>query len=135
MAIIKENFGKQIIFYPEQRKNKEIVFLPDNQITRESMMTFAENLLNKIPKKVAIPEVEIKKVISLEEMIDKLKDRVQKSLSMNFKEFSGSSLSKEEKVHTIVSFLAMLELVREGVLHVIQDNNFEDILIENRKEI
>ncbi|MFA7285330.1 MAG: segregation/condensation protein A [Candidatus Paceibacterota bacterium] len=129
---IKNNFGKRIIFAPEERKHNNVVFLPDAQITQESMMTFASTLLNKIPKKNLIPQVEIKKVISIEEMIDKLKDRIESSLSMNFREFSGvgRTVTREEKVTMIVGFLAMLELVREGILHVIQDNNFEDITIE-----
>ncbi len=129
---IKNNFGKRIIFAPQERKHTNVVFLPDNQISKESMMTFASELLNKMPVKSIHPEVEIKKVISIEEMIDKLKDRIEKSLSMNFREFSGvgNAVSREEKVTVIVGFLAMLELVREGILHVIQDNNFEDIQIE-----
>jgi segregation and condensation protein A len=132
---IKNNFGKKIIFSPQERKNTNVVFLPDNQISQESMMVLASELINKIPQKSLIPEVEIKKVISIEEMIDKLKDRIQDNLSMNFREFSGAgkAISKEEKVTVIVGFLAMLELVREGILHVIQDNNFEDILIEKGK--
>jgi segregation and condensation protein A len=129
---LKNNFGKKIIFTPQERKHTNVVFLPDNQITKDSMMVIVSNLINQIPKKSIIPEVEIKKVISLEEMIDKLKNRIQDSLSMNFREFSGvgKAFSREERVTVIVGFLAMLELVREGILHVIQDNNFEDILIE-----
>src|ERR1035437_2307689 len=35
---IKNNFGEKIIFAPLERKNEHIVFLPDNQITKDSMM-------------------------------------------------------------------------------------------------
>jgi segregation and condensation protein A len=97
------------------------------------MMTIAYDLLGKIPKKTILPEVEVKKVISLEEMIDNLKDRIEKSMSFSFKEFAGKVATKEERVNTIVTFLAMLELVREGILNVIQDNHFEDILIHKNE--
>lgn len=129
---IKNNFGKKIIFAPLERKNDILVFLPDVRITRDSMMAFANGVINKIPKKVVLTEVEVKKVISIEEMIDRLTERIQSSVSMNFKDFSGLSgqaITKEERVVVIVGFLAMLELVRTGILHVIQDNNFEDIII------
>ncbi|MCE9585173.1 segregation/condensation protein A [Candidatus Nomurabacteria bacterium] len=129
---VKEKFSKNIIFAPLERKNNLLVFLPDDQITRESMMTFAQEALNRIPKKVLLPEVEVKKVISIEEMIDKLTARIQEGLRMNFKEFAGSAQTKEERVVVIVGFLAMLELVRGGILNVIQDNNFEDIIIEKQ---
>jgi len=127
---IKSNFGQNIIFPALPRKSEVLVFLPDEQITRDSMMTFAKGVLGSIPKKTFLPEVEVKKVISLEEMIEKLTERIQNSLKINFKEFGGKATTREEKVVVIVSFLAMLELVRNGILHAVQENNFEDIVIE-----
>jgi segregation and condensation protein A len=127
---IKEKFGKKIIFSPLERKSGAVVFLPDDQITRESMMQFAHEVLGRIPKKTILSEVEVKKVISIEEMIDRLTTKIQESLSMNFKDFAGAAVTREEKVVVIVSFLAMLELVRQGILSVAQENNFEDIMIE-----
>lgn len=129
---IKNLFGKKIIFAPQERKNETIVFLPDNQITKESMMQFAQDSLVRAPKKVFLPEVEIKKVMSIESMIDKLTERIQNSLKMNFKDFTGVAVTREEKVVVIVGFLAMLELVRGGILNAIQENNFEDIMIEKQ---
>ena len=41
--------------------------------------------------------------------------------------------NKEEKIFVIVGFLAMLELVRGGILNAIQDNNFEDIIIKQHR--
>src|SRR3989344_4185467 len=44
---IKNNFGKKIIFAPQERKNElrawghtTLIFLPDEQITKKSMMSF-----------------------------------------------------------------------------------------------
>lgn len=129
---VKEKFGKKIIFAPIERKNETVVFLPDNQITKESMMQFALDTLVRVPKKVFLPEVEIKKVMSIEEMIDKLTDRIQESLKMNFSDFAGVAQTKEERVVVIVGFLAMLEMIRQGILNVTQDENFEVILIEKQ---
>jgi len=126
-------FGKEIIFAPLERKNETLVFLPDEQITKESMMTFARDALGAMPKKTFMPEVEVRKVISIEEMIEKLTDRIKQTLSMNFKDFTGVAKTREEKVFMIVGFLAMLELVRGGILHVIQDNNFADIIISKQE--
>ena len=132
---IKNNFGKKIIFGAGEIKSEILVFLPDDQITKESMMTFARDALGRIPKKIFLPEVEVKKVISIEEMIDKLTDRIQNSLKMNFKEFTGNSRTKEERIVVIVGFLAMLELVRNGILNAVQEENFEDIIIEKQELI
>lgn len=135
-AHIHELFGEHMLFAPLERKNEMLVFLPDDQITRDSMMGFAKGALGRIPKKTALQEVEVKKVISIEEMIGKLTDRIQSSLNkVNFKEFAGKAVSREEKVFVIVGFLAMLELVRQGILHAVQEENSEDIMIEKREDV
>lgn len=134
---VKNTFGKKMIFVPLERKNSVLVFLPDSQISRESMMTFAKNVLDGMPKKVSLPNVEVKTVISIEEMIDKLTERIKDSLKMNFKDFhghSGKATTREEKVVVIVGFLAMLELVRQGMIDAMQENDGGDILLEKIEE-
>ena len=130
---IKNNFGKKIIFAPQERKNRVLVFLPDNQITRESIMTFAREVLGGMPEKTILPEVEVRKVVNIEEMIERLSERIKNSLKMSFKDFSGKASTREEKVVVIVGFLAMLELVRQGIIHAVQEFDGEDIIIEKQK--
>ncbi|MEK7219245.1 MAG: segregation/condensation protein A, partial [Patescibacteria group bacterium] len=127
---IKENFGENIIFAPLERKNELLIFLPDDKITSKNMMEFARGALGSMPKKIFLPEVEVRKVVSIEEMIDNLTERIKSSIKMSFKDFAGKAVTREEKVFVIVGFLAMLELVRNGILHVIQENDFSDIIIE-----
>lgn len=136
---IKNNFGKKIIFAPLERKNNlrawghtTLVFLPDDQITKKSMMTFARNVLGSMPKKVFLPEAEVRQVVSIEEMIDKLTERIKNSLKMNFKDLHGKIFTREEKVVAIVGFLAMLELVRQGIIHAVQEKNGGDIILEKQ---
>ncbi len=131
---IKNNFARKIIFAPLERKNENIVFLPDDQVTKESMMIFAKNVLGSMPKKVSLPEVEVRKVVSIEEMIDKLTERIQNSLKVSFQDFVGKATTREEKIFMIVGFLAMLELVRNGILQAVQENDFADIIIKKREE-
>ena len=49
---------------------------------------------------------------------------------MSFKDFSR--IGKAEKVNVIVSFLAMLELVKQGIIEVSQQNKFDDIKMETK---
>jgi len=127
---VKKMFGDEMIFAPQERKNDVLVFLPDDQITRASMMTFAREALGRLPEKVTLSNVEVKKVISIEEVINKLTDRITETLKMSFKDFTGKASTREEKVFVIVSFLAMLELVRNGILHAVQEDHGDDIMIE-----
>ncbi len=132
---VKSMFGKEMIFAPLERKSEILVFLPDSQITKESMMYFAREVLGGIPKKVFLPETDVKKVISIEEMIDKLTERITSTMRMSFSDFSGKkggTHTREEKVTVIVGFLAMLELVRNGILDAVQNNHREDIIISKQ---
>ena len=54
-----------------------------------------------------------------------------RNLNMSFHEFSG--LGKAEKVTVVVSFLAMLELVKQGTIIVQQESIFSDITMETQQ--
>jgi len=70
----------------------------------------------------------VRPMVTIEEMMDRLTDRVQKALTMSFKDFAGD---KAEKVEVIVSFLALLELVKQGAVEASQYAVFGDIQISN----
>ena len=127
---IGKRYGQSIIFTKSQAKNFEVIFSPDSHTTIQNIYSGIKNVLNSLPKKERMPETVVKKVMSLEEMIDKLKDRIQTHIKTGFKEFSG--MGKSEKAHIVVSFLAMLELVKRGIIDVAQEKKFGDINIESR---
>lgn len=125
---IKERFGKEIIFEKNQTRQYDPVFSPDESMTVPGLLNSIRNVLVNLPKKEALPKAVVRKVISLEEMIGDLTERIKQSLKMSFKEFAG--VGKHEKVHVIVGFLAMLELVKQGVVSVSQEKGFDDIHME-----
>ena len=135
---INNNFGVKIIFMPNERIWSEPLFSPDPLITQDSMFVSINEVLLNVPKKVdKLPEIEIKKIINIEEIINSLTNRIQSAVNLSFKKFtegSGAENQEEAKVHVIISFLAMLELVREGIIDVIQNTSFGDIEI-NKQEI
>jgi segregation and condensation protein A len=124
---IKPMFGKNILFARGERK-LDPVFSPDEEMTVPNLFAAAMRVLQNLPKKEFLPKVIVDKVISLEEMIGNLTKRVSDNLKMSFREFSGAG--KAQRVHIIVSFLAMLELVKQGVINVTQERHFDDISME-----
>lgn len=125
---IKNQFGTQIIFQKSYTKAVDPVFAPSRDISLAALLNGIRTALASLPKKESLPKAIVKKVISLEEMIGKLTERVKTGLQMSFREFSKHG--KEEKVNVIVSFLAMLELVKQGVIMVSQEREFGDIRME-----
>lgn len=125
---IKPMFGKHMLF-PRGERRLDLVFSPDAEMTLANLLLAANRVLSNLPKKEFLPKVIVDKVVSLEEMITNLTRRVTESLKMSFKQFAGES-NKGEKVNVIVSFLAMLELVKQGIINVSQEKHFDDIQME-----
>lgn len=128
---IQKIFGKEILFEQSQHRKIEPVFSPHESMNLLSLAQAIKDVIKSLPKKENIPKAIIKKVISLEETIDNLTKRITQGLKMKFSEFS--SIHKGEKVNIIVGFLAMLELVKQGIINVTQDNDRGDIHMESKE--
>ncbi|KKU70717.1 MAG: Segregation and condensation protein A [Parcubacteria group bacterium GW2011_GWA2_47_21] len=124
---ISKNLGLSPIYNPCERPI-EPVFSPDSAITPSNLLGSIREVLKNLPKKDFLPKAIVDKVISLEEMIENLTERIKTSIKMSFREFS--KIGREKKVNVIVGFLAMLELVKQGIIQVKQEKHFEDITIE-----
>ncbi len=127
---VEKKFGKNSIYFAEESKIINPVFSPHESIKTSILKDALYGLLARIPIPQKKKEVIIKKVISMEEMIENLTTRIQGALKMSFKKFSGAGEEKTEKVNVIVSFLALLELVKQGILDAKQDTHFDDIEME-----
>lgn len=127
---IQRLFGVEMIFPQSHARPINPVFTPDQAFTLERALFSLKDLINRLPKKENLPKHVVQKVVSLEDMIGNLTKRITSSLRMSFKQFTAEH--KGEKVSVIVSFLAMLELVKEGVLHVSQEREFDDIHMETK---
>jgi segregation and condensation protein A len=131
---LKTTYGKNIIFEKSARMSRIQLFAPDPQITKEGLEESIIRVINALPKKIEIPKATIRKVVSIEDMMIKLSERVVGTLKMGFSKFAnykrGEQIEREERVNVIISFLAMLELVKQGIVTVSQSEDFDDINIE-----
>ena len=105
-------------------------FLPEPLPLAPSLDCFHEalcRLLHAQEEVVASPKpLLLEKLINLEERIAHLKEVVRARGTMFFSQWMSEHASREER---LVSFLAVLELVRMNELHVKQDDLFSDILL------
>lgn len=128
---VQELFGANMIFTPSQTMKTEPVFVPDPVFTIERALSSLHDLLSRLPKNESLPKLTVKKILTIEEMITDLTTRITGALKMSFNQFTAGH--KHEKVNVIVSFLAMLELVKQGVLNVAQEKEFADIEMETKQ--
>ena len=68
-----------------------------------------------------------KEPISLSESIGELQSFAKEHKIFSFKEFL---INQPSRLHVVVSFLAVLELMKVGAIKAVQDDNVSDILIE-----
>lgn len=125
---ITDIFGTHPSFFSEGITSDITVFAPPHNFDMQLIHSTLVGILKSLPTKEKLPATVVKKIVSLEETIQHLTERVQHNISMSFKEFS--KFGKEEKIHIVVSFLAMLELVKQGVIETRQQNHFDDIEIQ-----
>lgn len=125
---VKNMFGASVSFPKGQTRETTVVFAPSEEIKPESIFAAIRDAIMRFPKKITLPKIVVKKVVSIEDMMTRLTDRITANLKMSFRDFAG--VGKEEKVNVIVSFLAMLELVKQGVLAVTQESHGADIHME-----
>ncbi len=129
--LIGEMFFKNPSFNRRQIFSNMVVFAPSKQINIADLKSAISAVIESLPKFEKIARAVVNKVISLEEVIGNLTERIKKSISMSFKEFSG--YHKKDKVNVIVSFLAMLELVKEGIIETTQKQDYDDIEIQTKE--
>lgn len=131
--LLQRDFGKFILYTQAKRPIPEPVFSPDGQTSIGGIHNAIRRVLTNLPKPPEKkPQVQVEKIVSLEEMIDRLTTRVQNALKTSFHQFSGHGKGAA-RVEVVVSFLAMLELVKQGIVNVEQEARYADILIETER--
>jgi segregation and condensation protein A len=86
-------------------------------------------ILAEIPLVEKLEEELVKEVITLEEKISDLQRFLTEKIETSFSEIVSNV---SEKVEVIISFLAMLEMVKQRMIWVEQGNLFSEIKLKNR---
>ncbi len=128
--MLQAMFGREVAYAPQFTPPAVSVFVPDEYCTTENLTLAMHGVITDLPKKETPAKAQIKIIISLEEMMTKLEDRISRNLLVRFSELHAGET--ERKV-VIVGFLAILELFKQGNLIVTQANRFSDIEIEREQ--
>lgn len=118
--------GTQAIFMRPALVGIQAEFLPPRSLELEDLPSVMRRLLEVIVQKPELAEKKIREVISIEDKIQQIEQRITKGIR-SFKKFVDKC---EDTTEVIVSFLALLELVRHRSLDVSQQEQFGDILVD-----
>lgn len=105
----------------------QVVFLPDPGITPQVLAGSLKHLAQELKEIAKLPQDVIKEVVSISEKISHIQQLISEKLETSLARLIKDSKSKTE---VIVTFLALLELIKQRVLTVEQSEMFGDVLIK-----
>ena len=102
------------------------VFYPPSSLRAAALADAFAAAAALIPRAEKLVEEKLKRMVSLEEKISRIRVVLQDALERGFSEIVAGA---KEKVEIIVSFLALLELARQKFIHLKQDGHFAEIMV------
>jgi len=105
----------------------EIGFAPPPKLVKDKLREVFADIISALDPFLNLPTEVVKKTINIQEKIAQIRERIFQQATTHF-----SDILKEakDKTEIIVSFLAILELIKQKTIVVKQDKIFDDIEIE-----
>lgn len=131
---IEKMLGKKKFMFAREFNRQAIlasnnIFSPPKKLEKDSLREVFEDILGRIkPIQEKLEEGKIEDNIKIEDKIRSIKELILKRIKFSFKSLFASSASKTEK---IVSFLALLELVKQKDIIASQNDLFGEIDIRS----
>lgn len=113
---------------PAGERVPEVTFAPSSDLSKDALAEALARVLATRQEAEELPEARVKPMVTIEEMMERLGKRVEGAMNLSFKEFTGNA---KEKIEVIVSFLALLELVKQGAVAAEQFEHYGDIRISH----
>lgn len=105
------------------------LFYPPEDINIFDFKKYFQLVLNEIPIIEQLDEEVVREVITLEEKINDLQNTLRQRVETSFSEITAGAT---DKIDVILSFLAMLEMVKQRIIDVEQGELFEEIKMKNK---
>ncbi|MFA6271868.1 MAG: segregation/condensation protein A [Patescibacteria group bacterium] len=132
---IQKMIGKKKFSYFRESsrvRTVEPIFNPPQGISAKDLRDYFKEVLERIEPIVKLPQEMIKRTVSIQEKISQIKTAISTEARLSFKNLLTQSKNKTE---VIVTFLALLELVKQRSVVVMQESVFEEIYIEQNNNL
>jgi len=125
--IIDAKIKKKQFAFVREKPPFQKGFFPPKTLTSEKMAAVFREIVKALEPVIALPKQALERAVSIQDKIARIRqllsDRAQASFSSLLRE-------AKNKTEVIVSFLALLELVKQKIVDVDQEKLFEDIEIK-----
>lgn len=119
------------VLYLRQQLLPVPVFSPPERLTPSDLAASFRLILTRLEPVVRLPREVLVRTVSLQQTIGRIRDRLQREVQVSFTRLMGEAKSK---VEVIVTFLALLELVKQRSVGLVQRDLFGDITVERVPE-
>lgn len=125
---LQEKISQGQFLYARKKSRLQIEpeFSPPPSLAVEQMQEIMQDVIKRLEPIIILPESVMQKTVSMHEKMTHIQKLLKHSKGVSFRKLLENSQSKIEK---IISFLALLELVKQEEILVKQKQPFEDILI------
>lgn len=113
-------------------RRTETSFRPPEKLEMEDVGLLFRVVLKRLEPFVTLPEETLARTINLKERLETIREKILSQVTTNFHSLLAESSSK---VDIIVTFLALLELVKQRTIVVVQDTIFSPITIQRSDAI
>jgi segregation and condensation protein A len=127
--LINKQWLKDRICFPRERRpvrSLTTTFSPPPGVTLDVLRDMMNLVIERLAPIAKLPEAALKRVVTIQDKINDFARRLRSHAKFHFSSFLTKARDKSEAV---VSFLALLELVKQRVVKVEQSDLFEEIEI------
>lgn len=124
-ALFKQ--GVVMHFRPKTKVLIEPRFSPTEQMTKSTLQATMAHLMKKLQPFFSLRETSMRKVVSVQQKIQHIQEFILDRVQSSFHQIIGSEATR---VDAVVSFLALLELMKQEIIHASQEELFKDIKIK-----
>jgi segregation and condensation protein A len=129
--VLRGMFDARQMLFAREGSMPSGIFYPPKDIVPEDLAASFEWVLDEIVAEQPLPQKVVEERVSLEERMVALEGMLRRRIETSFADIVATA---ENKVEVVVSFLAMLELVKQRVIRVEQlDALFSDIQLFYQK--
>lgn len=127
--VLYEIYRDQRVMYGRERapKVRSLEFSPPKKLKVNDLTRAMEMIIKKLEPFLRLKRASLERVVSIQERIGNIREAIINRANLSFRDLTGSSASKAD---TVVSFLALLELVKQRIVHAAQGDLFSDINIK-----
>ncbi len=121
----EQSFSRDVSF------EEKISFFPDPEITNDKLRDSILNILNSLEEINNLPNATVKEAISIQDKIASLQEMLTDRIQTKMSDLIATA---KDKTEVIVTFLALLELIKQRILIVDQEEIFSEIIIKKNHE-